>query len=200
MTECWSEGELRAYLDRELEPETQQQVALHLAECHECARVTGELEARAAFVWQRIGGLEPVMAAKRPARTRRWVAAALALAAGLAMAALLIPKHGGPPPAAPDGPRTATAAEMPQRREPAVRAPVVDPAGSEVLQPVRRPVRRAMAPARPAGANDGFVRLDDEPFETGVVVRVALGPQQVPADVIFGSDGRPRAIRLVSFK
>ena len=40
--------------------------------------------------------------------------------------------------------------------------------------------------------------LDDEPIDTGVVMRVALGPAEVPADVVFSPDGRPRAIRLVN--
>jgi hypothetical protein len=48
--------------------------------------------------------------------------------------------------------------------------------------------------------DDGFLRLDNEWFETGVVLRVALGPNEVPADVMFGSDGRAHAIRLVSYK
>jgi hypothetical protein len=39
--------------------------------------------------------------------------------------------------------------------------------------------------------------LDDEPFEMGVVRRVALGPEEVLADVVFSPDGRARAIRLV---
>jgi hypothetical protein len=43
-----------------------------------------------------------------------------------------------------------------------------------------------------------FLALDDEPFEVGVVRRVALGPEEVPADVVFGPDGRARAIRLLN--
>jgi hypothetical protein len=43
-----------------------------------------------------------------------------------------------------------------------------------------------------------FLALDDEPIETGIVVRVALGEAEIPADVIFGTDGRAHAIRLVS--
>lgn len=42
-----------------------------------------------------------------------------------------------------------------------------------------------------------FIALDNEPIETGVVVRVALGPNQVQADVIVTPDGRPHAYRLV---
>jgi hypothetical protein len=42
-----------------------------------------------------------------------------------------------------------------------------------------------------------FIPLDNEPVDAGTVVRVVLGPYEVPADVIFGPDGRARAIRLV---
>jgi anti-sigma factor RsiW len=42
-----------------------------------------------------------------------------------------------------------------------------------------------------------FIALDNEPIETGMVVRVAFGPDQVLADVIITPDGRPRAYRLV---
>jgi anti-sigma factor RsiW len=191
MTACWSEGELRAYLDRELAPETLRQVALHLAECPECAGISAELEARAVFVSRAMQGLEAAPV-RRAVHTRRWVAA-LALAAGLAIAALVIPKRAEQPLPVPEVARTAAAVEPP--------APAQSVAPVPVREPVRRPVRRAAPASRSARAlNDGFVRLDDEPFETGVVVRVALGPQQVPADVIFGSDGRARAIRLVNFK
>jgi anti-sigma factor RsiW len=183
MTECWSEGELRAYLDRELPAETLRQVALHLAECTECGRVAAELERRAGFVSRLMSESEPAAPVKRASHGRRWMAAALAIAAGLAIAAVLIPKRTEPPNPVSEASRT-----------------VVEPAGA-LVRPARRPVRRSPPAARLAAAkDDGFVRLDDEPFETGVIVRVALGPQQVPADVIFGSDGRPRAIRLVNFK
>jgi hypothetical protein len=45
-------------------------------------------------------------------------------------------------------------------------------------------------------APDYYLALDDEPIETGVVMRVALGPAEVPADVIFDQEGRARAIRF----
>ena len=197
MTECWSEGELRAYLDRELAREALQQVALHLAECPECARVSAELEARAAFVSGIMRGLEAPAPVQERSHGRRWVAVALALAAGLAIAALLIPRRAEPLAPAPEAQRAATVVEPPAAVQPAASAPVMEPGE----RPVQRPVRRAAPKARLArAADDGFVRLDDEPFETGVVMRVALGPQQVPADVIFSSDGRARAIRLVNFK
>ena len=58
----------------------------------------------------------------------------------------------------------------------------------------------APRPAPPAGTAQAarpFIALDNEPIETGMVVRVAFGPNQVQADVIVAPDGRPRAYRLV---
>ncbi len=43
MTECWSEGTLRAYLDRELPSEEMQRVAAHLGECTVCDCLCTEL-------------------------------------------------------------------------------------------------------------------------------------------------------------
>ena len=52
-------------------------------------------------------------------------------------------------------------------------------------------------PPRTAELARPFIALDNEPIETGVVVRVAFGPNQIQADVIVAPDGRPRAYRLV---
>ena len=52
-------------------------------------------------------------------------------------------------------------------------------------------------PPKPAEVARPFIALDNEPIETGMVVRVAFGPDQVLADVIITPDGRPRAYRLV---
>ena len=191
MTECWSQGELRAYLDRELPSEDQARAALHLAECDECGRVLAELETRA----RRVGALLDELAAAGPlpiteraprGRRGRWVAAVLALAAGLVIVTLLWKRPapaGAPAPPSPVPPATLAS---------------VEPAAPAA--PAPRPVRRAVRPSRSASQSDGFVRLDDEPFETGLVVRMALGPNQVPADVVFSPDGRARAVRLVDFK
>jgi len=43
-----------------------------------------------------------------------------------------------------------------------------------------------------------FLALDDEPIETGVVMRVGVEPGNVLADIVFGPDGRAHAIRLVN--
>ena len=42
-----------------------------------------------------------------------------------------------------------------------------------------------------------YLALDDEPIDTGVVMRVALDGTGIQADVIFDAEGRPRAIRTV---
>ena len=36
MSECWDEGGLRAYFDRELPPEDLSRVAAHIGACAEC--------------------------------------------------------------------------------------------------------------------------------------------------------------------
>src|ERR1035437_2769351 len=196
MTQCWPEGALRAYLDRELPTEDMQRVAAHLGECTVCDGLCTELAARAAHVsalkellpvW---GGTVPHPAS--PARTahRRpnWIGIAVALAAGLAVAAYLLPdRHPReafvlrapvPTPAAP--PVAVTVAEM-------------TPAVAEGLAP-RRP--RRVRPAAPEPAY--FVALDDEPFESGVIMRVDVKPGNVQADIVFGPDGRAHAFRLVN--
>ena len=57
---------------------------------------------------------------------------------------------------------------------------------------------RRTAPPKPKARVEYYVALDDEPIEAGMVVRIGFSGGQVPADVIFGPDGRARAIRLVS--
>src|SRR5262249_3895870 len=51
MTNCWSEGALRAYLDRELPAEDMKSVAAHLGECSSCDALCAELAGRAARVF-----------------------------------------------------------------------------------------------------------------------------------------------------
>jgi hypothetical protein len=43
-----------------------------------------------------------------------------------------------------------------------------------------------------------FLALDDEPIETGIVMRVASPSGDFQADVIVGPDGRAHAIRIVN--
>jgi hypothetical protein len=63
---------------------------------------------------------------------------------------------------------------------------------------IRRAPRRPSAPVKPKPRIDYYVKLDDEPIETGLVVRVGLNGGEVPADIIVGPDGRARALRLVN--
>ena len=51
MTNCWSEGALRAWLDRELPAADMKAVAAHLGECSACDALCTELAARAARVF-----------------------------------------------------------------------------------------------------------------------------------------------------
>jgi anti-sigma factor RsiW len=153
MTECWNEGDLRAYADRELPPAEMEKLAAHLAACAGCEARSRELAERAARVGAWVAELNapaPV-AVKQPARPAstwpRW-AAALTAAAGLALL---------------------------------------------LLNPRAKPSRQQGT----AAISRHFVALDNEPIDTGVVVRVAVGPNQVQADVIIGPDGRARAYRLV---
>jgi len=200
MNGCWSEGELRAYLDRELPREDMERVAAHLEECSECGDLWAELAGRAARITAWMEDLTPPDAIasvpRLPGRTRgaqRWLGPVAALAAGLALAAVGLSRR--TPPASPPAPQPASVAIV----QPEV--PAVEGATSvSVVTPVARtvPRRRSMAARKPASLAGGFVALDDEPIESGVMWRVALGPNEVPADVIFSSDGRARAIRLVN--
>lgn len=210
MKQCWSEGELRAYLDRELPPEDMGIIAGHLEVCSECGDLWAELAGRAARVSALMDALpdpdRTVSISRAPRQTKsmtwRWAGAAAALAAGLVLGIVLMPKR---------QPQVSQAA--PAVLPPLVRAttdtPLVAPAG---LPPVRaqnaaarpdrvRPAQQVKRSTLPEiRSSDDFVSLDDEPLSTGVVLRVELGPKGIPADVIFGSDGRPHAIRLVSNK
>jgi len=195
MTECWSEGALRAYLDRELPTEDMQRVAAHLRECKVCDGLCTELAARAAHVsallellpeWSATMPRPAIAARRRP----NWIGIAVALAAGPVLAAYLLPKH------------TATEAIVvpAQMPVPALAAPPVATAAAEVIPvpaepPAPRRVRRAR---RPAPEQAYFVALDDEPFESGVIMRVDVKPGNVQADIVFGPDGRAHAFRLVN--
>jgi predicted anti-sigma-YlaC factor YlaD len=156
MTDCWNDGDLRAYADRELAPAEMEKLAAHLAECAGCEVRYREVAERAERVGAWMAELRaPVPAGAGPAagtvrRVRTWPrwAAALTMAAGLALI---------------------------------------------LMQPAAKPV----APQGTARLSTQFVALDDDPIDTGVVVRVAVGPNQVQADVIVGPDGRARAFRLV---
>jgi hypothetical protein len=70
-------------------------------------------------------------------------------------------------------------------------APPVEVAASEP-----RVSRRKSAPQKRAPKPQYYLALDDQPIETGTVMRVAF-ESGIQADVIVDSDGRPRAIRAV---
>ena len=216
MSQCWSEGALRAYLDRELPPEDMNLVAAHLGDCTACDGLCTELAAKAAHVSalvEMLGEPEemkwprplPLPAdtgnAPRGGARWQWAGAALALAAGLALVALMMPV---PVPKAD------------VRRPPVTAAPPVSPAFAlNAVQPAdvsrvkeweARPVRplAARAPSRSARratpGMDYFLALDDEPIESGVVMRVGVDSGNLQADIVFGPDGRAHAIRLVNGK
>jgi hypothetical protein len=194
MKQCWPEGTLRAYLDGELPAEQMRAVATHLEECPACGRLHTELSVRASHV----AGLMDTLAVPIPQPVQRkpaarvssgswaWTGAAVALAAGLAIAAMLLPK------------------QEPVRQ--AVVAPPPAPVFTQAQPPVELPVNARPAPTatvaaapmtRRARRPEPFIALDDEPIESGIVMRVEL-PGSTPADIVFSPDGRARAVRLVS--
>jgi DNA-directed RNA polymerase specialized sigma24 family protein len=50
MTQCWSEGELRAYLDDELAPHDHERAARHLEECSACRALCADLLQRVQWL------------------------------------------------------------------------------------------------------------------------------------------------------
>jgi hypothetical protein len=206
MTACWSEGELRACLDRELPADEMARIGTHLGECPACRALYVDLSGRAAQVAEWMSALPEVEVPAWPPRTVRylaprrtrvrWVPVAVgALAAGLALLAMAVANRGDrqvsitPPETAPA--QEAAAGIAP----PAV--PTIEPQPAPTVRPAVLRSRRAAA-RQPK--TDFYLALDDDPIETGLVVRVALDPGAVQADVILGPDGRARAFRLVSDK
>jgi hypothetical protein len=203
MNNCWPQGALRAYLDRELPSAEMRAVADHLAECAECDARCAELAGRAARVFALIETL-PVAdnvvhtqpAAARTVSRWLWPGAAAALAAGLAIASFTLhEREEAPAPLVHDA--------LPAR--PQVQAHVPEPAPP--LQPAAEPARAHSAVARAiprrraaAPSMDYFVALDDRPIESGVIMRMDVQPGGAQADIIVDPQGRARAIRLVGTK
>lgn len=191
MKQCWAEGDLRAYADGELPRETQEQIGRHLEICAACNARHGELSTRAARVSQLIAMLPEMattgavrVAPMRAHHSRPLTVVALSLAAALAIGFIVLPKRGK---------LVAPVAKAPVVVAPApAEKPVVSARGARPL-PVRR---RAARPKAPPDA-DYFLRLDDEPIETGTVVRVGAENGDVQAELILGPDGRAHAIRLI---
>jgi anti-sigma factor RsiW len=197
MTECWPEGALRAYLDGELAPAEMQAVAAHLAECATCEGLHAELAGRAGYIAELMGSLATPVgrpAPRRVAGSWRWTAAAVAIAAGLAVATVLIPKRGAPKPLPPVAAIEAPPLVVPA---PAVEQPRIQSARASQASPVVAKVKPRLRPVTVDGGP--FLALDDEPIEGGIVMRVTV-PGSTPADIVFSPDGRARAIRLVSGK
>jgi len=174
--QCMAEGDLRAWLDRELEPAELESVAAHLNECEACRTLSEELSARAALVMSALAEL-PVTQRQPRASVWRWAVPVAAMAACLAIAVTARPRVQSPP-------EVSHAVVL---RPPF--APQPPPAGRLVKHTVKR---RAVVPQLAP-----FVALDDEPIETGVVMRVGTESGGFQADVIVGPDGRAHAIRIL---
>jgi hypothetical protein len=209
MKGCWPEGDLRAYQDGELLTEEMERIAAHLTECPNCEALTDELAGRAARVSKLMAALPDAREAMwipRPAPARaaawpRWPVAGAALAAGLGFLVWVGPWRSEPVPApAPKANVTSTAPrvveEIPEENPKELVQPVAPLPRTQRVAPVRAGAK--VRPEAPRRVPDVFLALDDEPIETGVVMRVALGEAEIPAEVVFGKDGRARAIRLVS--
>ena len=209
MTPCRTEGDLRAYLDRELPTAEMQQVAEHLKDCTACDGLCTELAARAAHVsalMELLPGWEgaaprPAVAARRRMVRPNWVGIAVALAAGLALAAYLLPKR-----------------QAKEVRVVRVAPMTVSPAAEGARRPtastfVTATTQATDARRRGAGRKvkvltddarrssvlpEYFVALDDEPFDSGFIMRVDVQPGNAQADIVFGPDGRAHAFRLVA--
>jgi len=188
MKECCDEGGLRAYLDRELPPEEMTRIAVHLGGCVACHARCNELAGRAARVAALMGSLEFRQVVSSQPPERRWkpaAAAVLALAATVALAFVLLPRHT-------EAPKPVAAPHAAPVR------PAIQQAAAPATKPPQLSPPRAKGPKRAKPPEvQYYLALDDEPIDAGVVMRVALDGTGVQADVIFDSDGRPRAIRTV---
>jgi anti-sigma factor RsiW len=200
MKECWEDGSLRAFLDRELPPDESAELRAHLDECEQCRVRSLILSARADRVSGLVGSLAepatPAVAAFPFPRPRRnyWAAAVIALAAGWAAFVLLTPRHVEAPPT----PQVAHVSGPALAQGPPVISPEVMPARRVAQAPVvHRSNRRAFPAAVPRATLAGFTPLDNDPIDAGVIMRVLLAEGHMQADVVYSPDGRPRAIRLV---
>ncbi len=201
MTNCWSEGALRAYLDRELPAEDMKSVAAHLGECSSCDALCAELAGRAARVFALLDVLpEPERVMRRKPEPVRalsrwlWPGVAAAVAAGLAILSWIAPKKVEP--------RPVPIVRLPSPAPPEILAPVLPPEPLPASEASAKPsMARAVRNKQPTSAKpDYFLALDDQPIESGVIMRVAFGPGKAQADIVFDPGGRARAIRLVSSK
>ena len=182
-------------------PGDMQRVAAHLGECAKCDGLCTELAARAAHVaalmellpeWSeaavRPAGRPAVVPVRRMPRPS-WIGIAVAVAAGLALAVYL--KQDRPVP---------RAQVRPTVQVPEIASPAVAIAAEEVSAVVAAPAapRRTRRVRETTPDPAYFVALDDEPFESGVIMRVDVKPGNLQADIVFGPDGRAHAFRLVN--
>ena len=190
MKQCWPEGDLRAYLDRELAPDEMERAAAHLAECPECSGRCDALSATAQRVSAWMDGVDTCGCAGRRAATPR-PGGMEVCGSGAGRSGRNRNRHHGGGASGRQPARTVHVAPVP-----AVQPDELVPRAHEAVIRPERP-RRPRA-RRPIERTENFVALDNEPFEAGWVVRMALGPDQIQADVVFSADGRARAYRLVS--
>ncbi len=199
MSEHKQEGDLRAWLDSELPPAEVASVTTHLNECAACVALRDELFARASRVANAMSILAltempvqftaPVIA-MRPVRSIwRWAMPVAALAASLLIAMFLWSKHSSVPAPAPD---RAVVRTVPSR------VPSRVPATPVVVEAKFQKPRIARTGQPEKSETETFMALDDEPIETGMVVRVSTESGDVQADVIVGPDGRAHAIRILN--
>ena len=196
MTQCWAEGTLRAYHDGELSPAEMEQVESHLSECSVCAKLADVVSSRAVLVQNLLSALPgpeqlmwmPRCEPKPVSIWPRWAAAGAAIAAAITIVFLW--SLAKAPDVVTKGAAVASAAgsNEVEATAPAQRAE----AALSSARVIRKPARQ-----KPSSPRQAFLVLDDQPIETGVVVRMALGDAGIPADVVFGADGRAHAIRLV---
>ena len=185
MSRCWLDGELRAYVDRELPATEMEAIERHLRECDACSALLRELSSRAARVGVLLEALEQAPAVQ-PVEMRRAARWGPILVAGLAAACVAF-------------------VFWSPKRQPVVTAPktqvaVSAPTPAAQTAPLRSRLRvaprfRAATVRERLAQPQYYVALDDEPIESGVVVRVALPDSGLLADVIYDEQGRPRAVR-----
>jgi hypothetical protein len=203
MSGCWTDGELRAYVDREL-PEGDR-VAAHLDQCAACSARHTAIAERAIRVSALMGGLsgEGNVVRLKSGQVRNevrrkapvWVGVAVSLAAALAAGFVIMPRSR---PAAHLRPAHVDQPVLRAQVGIGLPAPGAQTLGTRHVMPPR--ARPHTVANRPKTAENVkyFLALDDEPIDTGMMMRVALGDENVQADVIVGSDGRARAVRLVN--
>jgi hypothetical protein len=197
------QGDLRAWLDGELMPEAAAMVATHLGTCVACAAERDELASRASRVASAMSLLSsdavgvpafapriaPTPVIAMPVRSVwRWAVPAAAMAAALAFTMFVHRTPGTPGIASTPGvlrPVESSSSTM------------TSPVPSAVAAKVRKPRVTPVAQS-PKSVLETFLALDDEPIETGMVVRVSSESGDVQADVLVGPDGRAHGIRILN--